>query len=75
MFFVLCLNYFNHLCKYCLFYNRKIESDEERRKRTHLEALEDVFDDVTYMKKARLDLPLVMFHFCAANMLSSSPFV
>jgi len=40
-------------------YCRKPESDEEHKKRPVLESLDDVFEDVTFRKKARLDLPLV----------------
>jgi len=40
-------------------HSRKTENDEEHKKRRLLEPLDDVFEDVTLAKKARLDLPVV----------------
>jgi hypothetical protein len=38
---------------------RKVESDEEQKKRQLADIIEDAFEDVPFIKKARLDLPLV----------------
>jgi len=40
-------------------HSRKAESDDEHKKRRLHESLDDVFEDVTLTKKARLDLPVV----------------
>ena len=40
-------------------HSRKPESDDEHKKRRLHESLDDVFEDVTLTKKARLDLPVV----------------
>jgi hypothetical protein len=38
---------------------RKADSDEEQRKRQLVESVEDAFEDAPFIKRARLDLPMV----------------